>query len=128
MLNNKQKAVLHVAKARTGLSEEDYRALLSQVGVESSRDLDQKGFDVVMKHFEKLGFKSTFSKKPKPMDSKARLMAKLYMIRRELNLPESYLDGCAQRMFNIDSYKWLNADKLHKLVSAMSYHQRRMNG
>lgn len=50
-------ALVHVAKARLRMSDEDYRALLSRVaGVESSKQLDEDTFEAVMTEFERLGF------------------------------------------------------------------------
>ncbi len=58
MINNKQKAILHIAKAQLGLSEVEYREILkSHGGAESSVHLSDFGFDKVMRFFEKLGFK-----------------------------------------------------------------------
>lgn len=56
-LARKQLSIIHVAKAKLGLADGDYRAILRQeAGVDSSRDLDQIGFDAVMRRFESLGF------------------------------------------------------------------------
>ena len=44
MINNKQKAVLHIARAQLGLSEEEYRDILRTHGrAESAKDLDGWG-------------------------------------------------------------------------------------
>ena len=57
-LNRKQTTLIHVAKTQLGLSDDDYRAiLLHEAGVETSRDLDNKGLDAVMERFRALGFK-----------------------------------------------------------------------
>ena len=59
-LTKKQTALIHVAKKQLGLGDDDYRAvLLHEAGVESSRDLDNDGFDAVMERFRDLGFKPT---------------------------------------------------------------------
>lgn len=58
MINNKQKALIHIAKARLGLSDEEYRDILrTHGGAESSKYLDGLGFERVMAFFIKLGFK-----------------------------------------------------------------------
>ena len=57
-LTGKQTALIHVAKTQLGLGDDDYRAvLLREAGVETSRDLDNDGFDAVMARFKALGFK-----------------------------------------------------------------------
>lgn len=59
MITNAQISLIHVAKARLGLSDDDYRAaLMNHGGVTSSRDLTAAGFDALMRHFAKSGFQS----------------------------------------------------------------------
>jgi phage gp16-like protein len=124
MISKKQIGLIHVAKQRTGMSEDEYRGLLSSFGVASSTDLSGKDFEAAMRHFAKLGFRPL---KPfrKAASGKQRLMAKVSAIRSELSLPEAYVDAMAARMFKVDSYRWLSADQLHKLVAALTYHQRK---
>jgi len=128
-LNKGQKAVLHVAKSKTGMTDDEYRALLAGVGVASSTDPEftQAKFETVMRSFEKLGFVSTKRRtyRPSQKGGKAGLTAKITAIRSELGLTESYVDAIAQKMFGISSYRWLDAGQLHKLVAALSYHQKR---
>lgn len=58
MLNKQQKAVIHVAKNQLRLDEDTYRTILKTYGkVESSRDLNEAGFEQVMKYFRTLGFR-----------------------------------------------------------------------
>ena len=54
-----QLALIHVAKKELGLSDEDYRAILGQYGVSSSKDLTMAGFEQVMEHMGRLGFKNS---------------------------------------------------------------------
>ena len=59
-LSRKQLSLIHVAKAKLALTDDDYREILRQeASVESSRDLDSDGFNAVMARFEVLGFKSS---------------------------------------------------------------------
>ena len=53
-----QLALIHVAKNKLALSDEDYRAILGQYGVSSSKELTMAGFEQVMAHMERLGFSS----------------------------------------------------------------------
>lgn len=60
-----QLALIHVAKKELGLQEEDYRSILDLYGgVSSAKHLTLEGFERVMEHLERLGFKSTNSKQP----------------------------------------------------------------
>lgn len=59
-LDRRQLALLHVAKARLGLTDDEYRSvLLDAGGVRSSKDLALAGFNRVLARFEELGFVST---------------------------------------------------------------------
>jgi hypothetical protein len=70
MINNKQKALLHVAKAQLGLTEEEYRDILkNHGGAESSVHLDEFGLEKVMRFFSEIGFKR---KKDKGLRSKEK--------------------------------------------------------
>jgi len=56
-INNKQKALLHVAKSKLELSDSTYRSVLVQIaGVTSSTELDRAGFEAILGYFEYLGF------------------------------------------------------------------------
>ncbi len=60
MISNAQKALLHIAKAQIGISDDDYRAMLqAEAGVMSSNDLDNRGLNRVLKRLAKLGFVNT---------------------------------------------------------------------
>lgn len=60
-LDRKKLGLIHIGKARLGLGEDDYRALLRRVaGVDSAAELSPAGFTAVMHELERLGFRSTF--------------------------------------------------------------------
>lgn len=60
-----QLALIHVAKKDLGLQDEDYRNILELYGgVSSAKHLTLEGFERVMSHLERLGFKSTNAKPP----------------------------------------------------------------
>lgn len=62
-LPTKKVALLHVARKRLHMGEDDYRLLLLRVaGVESARDLSEAGFRQVMEAFAALGFTSDTAK------------------------------------------------------------------
>jgi len=125
MPSKAQIAVIHVAKGKIGMDEDEYRALLSSFGVSSSVHLNETAFHDIMKHFEKLGFKSKYAEKSKPPESKKRLLAKIYAIQHAMSLKDTYIDAIVRKMFHVDSYKWLDASQLHKLVIALTYYQRK---
>ena len=49
-------AKIHIAKKDLGLDDEAYRDVLAAHGVESSKNLDTKGLEKLLAHFEKLGW------------------------------------------------------------------------
>lgn len=52
MLDHKKLAVIHIVKKELQISEEEYRATLEKVaGVHSARELDNPGFQRLMRYF-----------------------------------------------------------------------------
>ncbi|MCM0757367.1 regulatory protein GemA [Sporomusa sphaeroides DSM 2875] len=57
-VNNSQLALIHVAKKELGLTDEDYRNILELYGgVTSAKFLTLEGFERVMAHLTRLGFR-----------------------------------------------------------------------
>lgn len=126
MITNRQKALIHVAKSRTGMTEDEYRAMLSGFGVTSSTQLSQEKFKQVKAHFIKMGFKPLpQAPATKPASSRELLRGKVRAILTDLHLTDSYADAIAKSRFNVSAWTWLKADELLKLVAMLTYHQRR---
>ncbi|MBW2021222.1 MAG: regulatory protein GemA, partial [Deltaproteobacteria bacterium] len=109
MINNKQKALIHIAKQKTGMSDQEYRDLLGSFGVSSSKDLTHGKFDSVMRYFKGMGFKQTPGKPYKrlhPIGSKKRLLYKIEAQITEMELSWKYVDGMAKKMFGVDRVMW----------------------
>ena len=54
MLDHKKLAVIHIVKKELGLTDEEYRDALEKItGVRSARELDERGFRTLMRHFAK---------------------------------------------------------------------------
>jgi len=63
-ISKKQISLIHVAKNQLHLSDEEYRSILwHKAGVESSKHLDNSGFENVMQYMAALGFRSDFTKR-----------------------------------------------------------------
>src|SRR5512143_3599776 len=59
MVSKGQIKLVHIAKTRLGLTDEEYREILELYGgAHSSKDLSPAGFFNVMDHFRELGFQS----------------------------------------------------------------------
>ena len=127
MISNAKKAMIHVAKNQIGMTEDEYRALLSSVGVKSSKDLNNKTFEDVMDRFKELGFKPKKSsrKTDNLPRSKSALMKKLEAIILDMGLDWSYVDAIAKSRFKVDRVQWLEPAPLRKLVQMMAIHQKR---
>lgn len=132
MIDNGKKAVIHIAKAQVGMSNEEYRDLLGSFGVRSSKDLNNKTFTQVMGKFEKLGYKrksKTGSNRKinnLPLTKKA-MMKKIEAIILDMDLTWAYVDGMAKKQFKVEKVQWLNPPELHKILIMMVYHQNRQN-
>ena len=125
VIDNNKKAVIHIAKTQTGMTEEEYRALLSSVGVESSKELTPAKFKKLMKHFEKIGFNGRDSKPRASTSSKTLLLGKIKAMCANMELNPAYADGIAKRMFSVDKYIWCDADQLRKITAALMYKKKK---
>ena len=127
MLTRKQLAIVHVAKAKTGMTDEEYRDLLSgRFGVESSKNLNLAQLDELLYHFGTLGFKNRSKRRyTKPAENKKRLAAKITAIQAAMGLNDTYVNSMAKRMFRVDEWIWCEPAQMHKLVAALTYHQKR---
>jgi phage gp16-like protein len=150
-INNRKVALVHVAKARLGLDDATYRAMLASVGVGSSKDLNQTRFDELMKRFEAGGFKSRSAgggrqagggwgksstrasaaksgmDKPAPED-KRRLLAKIEAILAAMGLPWAYADAIAKNVCGVDKVRWCDNGQLYKVAQVLAIYQRRKTG
>lgn len=135
MISKAKKALVHVAKAKVGMTEEEYRDLLASVGVKSSKDLTIRTFAVVMDRFKELGFKTRSKRHYRRIDNlprgKQALMKKLEAMLLDMNLSWAYADGITKKRFKnadgspIEKAQWLNDEDLYKLVQIIVVFQKR---
>jgi len=121
-------AKIHIAKKQLGLSDDIYRGILAvRYGVESAKDLKISELIDLCRHFEKLGFKPRPPKKrPSVASEREPLIKKIVAQSHDLGVPiPEYANGIAKKMFGIDYFAWCTPDQLHKIVAALSYHQKR---
>ncbi len=157
LIGNKEKAILHIAKKQLGLKEEHYRTLLSGLGVSSSKELNYQqygrllgilkwfGFTIKSKESEEFGetIKGaapdfSFAVKSKEPERKALnwtppLMKKQMIdvivgMLAELDLPWTYADGMAKKMFGIESLRWCKGNQTYKILQALVIYQNRKKG
>ena len=130
-IGKKEKALVHVAKSQLGLTEDEYRELLSSVGVSSSTELNYHSFDELMNKLRACGFKplggsqrasgvhSGLPKEKRPM------LSKIEAILADLNMPTAYADRVAKKMFGVDRLRWCTTDQTWKVLQALIIFQNR---
>jgi hypothetical protein len=127
-LTNPQKTILHVAKAKTNLSDAGYRSALAQIaGVTSSTELDRAGFEAMMGYFDYLGFRP---KEAKGASYGERLgmasWAQIELIRTLwTEITGGAYDGEAElnkwllRSFKVSSLRFLKKEAAPKVITAL---------
>ena len=129
-MNKKQLAVVHIAKKQVGMTEDEYRDLLSSVGAKSAKDLTRKTFSIVMRHFEQLGFKTqsrfkSNSETETLPPGKRAYMKKIDAILQDLGEVRAYADRIAKNRFQVEKVHWLHQGQLRKVMQMLIYHQKR---
>jgi phage gp16-like protein len=130
MINNGMKAKIHIAKTQVGMTDDEYKSLLSSVGATSCVELNKYTFDKVMRTFKSLGFKGLSKSKKKRNirnlpDGKKKIMSKLEAIILDMDLSWAYVDSIAKRRFGADTVQWLKTEDLYKVLQMMISHQSR---
>jgi len=131
LIGSRQKALIHVARSELGLTEDEYRGLLSSVGVSSSTELDYRRFDELMDKLRACGFEPLGgSKRARSMHSdlpkeKQPMLSKIEAILADLNLPWSYADRVVKTMFGIDRLRWCTTDQAWIVLQALIIFQNR---
>lgn len=125
----KKKGLIHVAKARLGLADDDYRAMLRRVaGVDSSAELDQLGFEAVMDELRRLGFTSDFAKRGYGFRAGMATPPQIELIRRlwsEYAGEAAGLDGWLEKYQGVSALRFLDADRAGKAITALRSMARR---
>lgn len=132
LIGNKEKAIVHIAKQQLRMTEEEYRAALSNSGVASSKNLTFQQYEAFLQNLKSAGFvlngrERTYTPPQKTTWDKGPLLRKIGALLFEMSLSWNYVDGIAQRMFKIDRVLWCVPEQLHKIVAALEYKRRRMN-
>jgi len=134
LIGNREKALIHVAKHQLGIDDDTYRAMLESVGVSSSKELDCQRFDEVMQMLRNAGFKPVHESARKsgmqhrPPRDRLRMLAYVESILAGLELPWSYADGIARKMFGIDRLRFCDASQTYKILQALIIYRKRKAG
>lgn len=133
-IGNVEKAIVHIAKAQLGLTEDEYRSALADVGVATSKDLTFRQFEQLMEHFKAEGYRpleqrrTAYVKAPAATWDREPMLKKIAGILGGLGFQWRYADSIARRMFSVDSAMWCTPVQLHSIVAALEYRRKRASG
>ena len=125
-LRRRELAAIHIRKREVGLSEEDYRALLQDVGqVSSARDLDGAGRQEVL---QRLAPRPTAPRRRSVSFRKSAdpMVRKIYALLGAR--PAAYAVGIMRQMFGAaapDAIEWATGEQMRKVIQALEYDRQR---
>lgn len=126
MLDRKRIALIHVAKARLGIDDAGYRAMLARIAnVESARDLDDMTFDWVMAEFQRLGFRSDFGRRNLGNRKDRASPAQIQRLRDEWSKftagegTDASLSKWIERQFKVTSIVFLDGTTARKAIGGL---------
>ena len=125
-------AIIHVAKAQCGLTDDEYRALLYGVaGINSAAELEREDqFEDIMAAFKKFGFVNLkpLTRWEDSWGGTARQRAKIEGLWRLVARDKSdkALRRFIKRITRIDSPHWLNVQLAQKVILALEAMKEKM--
>jgi hypothetical protein len=126
MPTRRQLALIAVARKAVQLDEDAYRTLLMRAGgVESARELDAPGFDLLMREFRRLGFVSDFCKAnlgARPgmaTPGQVALIRGLWCEFTEGQGDDGTLGKWIESKFKISALRFLPRDRANKVIHAL---------
>ena len=129
-LSNSQNRILHVAKAKQNMPDEEYRSSLAEIaGVTSSTELDHAGFEAMTGFFDWIGFKPPQKSGPnygnRPGISSLAQIELIRVLWREWTgqvlgaVDETGLTTWVKRVFKVDSLRFLTALQAPNVITAL---------
>lgn len=122
----KQIGLIHVAKARLGLSDDAYRDVLRQAaGVGSASELDVYGFEALMDAFARMGFesdsrKTSYGHRPgMASPAQVKLIRELWWEYTDGDGTETGLNHWLERFWHVSSMRFLTAGAAPKIITAL---------
>ena len=124
-LSRNKISLIHVAKARLGLTDEQYRRLLEACGgVCSSKELDDTGFVELMRAFKLLGFESDAARNAYGDRPGMATPAQVILVRM---LWEQYTGSCdegalghwLEHYFGVSSLRFADQEVISKVITGL---------
>jgi hypothetical protein len=125
-ISKNQIAVIHIAKNKLHMADEDYRALLFRIaGVRSSTDLEEPGFEALMVAFQDLGYRPARSRTEA---ARREGMASPTQIGKILSLWKSYsgnddelrMGRWLEKHFHVSHVRFLEAGRAGKAIAVLT--------
>jgi len=130
---------IHLARRQMAWDDHTYRAILYRVtGHDSAAELNAAQRKAVIDEFVRLGWRIKTRKGHRqpttaattlaltgPGWGKDRLLSKIGALLVEAGRGWAYADGCARKMFDLESLRFCSPEQLHKIVAALLYDQKR---
>ena len=112
--------LLHVARSKTCMDEETYRALLSRFGAKSSKDkvLQPAHYFEMMKVFAQMGFVPA-AKPATPAGGSRGQVREIERLCRQHQVDEHRFRGILKHVTGRDALKWCDRRDLSKLIQAL---------
>lgn len=122
-------AMIHIARKDLGLSEDAYRAILSEVtGKDSSKDLDERQLLRVVERLREHGWKPKSGKRSeKPAVRMAWALWTQLGTLKALHTPTraAFRKFCAQ-LVGVEEVEWMSPEQLAKTIESLKVWVRRV--
>ncbi len=131
LASKKQIQLIHIAKAKLGMDDEAYRALLhDRCRVASSKDLTYAQASRLIDELKRKGGIDPRKGRPRNMggrNSRDQQLRKIEALLTVGGRPWSYVDALAQRICKVDKVAWVPNHELYKLIAALRRQAKREN-
>lgn len=124
--------IIHTLKGALGLDDDTYRATLAGYGVQSSKDLKPAQAEALIRDLEAKAVAAGVWKKKRntwtPPKGKQTIAGKITAMLAANDRTDAYADAMAKRMFQLDSWRFCDADQMRRIVAALTYDAKRRAG
>lgn len=119
-ISKKKLALIHIVKKELGLNDSQYRKILREaVGVESAKDLDQKGFRKLMNYFVR---SRHWQSTAKGLTIRQKIYIKF--LAKNLDWDQSHLDNFIHKYYHQNKINQLSKKDASKLIESLKSIQK----